>query len=71
MKKNTSKDYFEEEIEETEEIVASAMERADEIDELLQNRPKKGVGEVEWKRRVNGLIVDYNKDFGNAYNKVR
>lgn len=66
---NKNIDYYEDEIEEKEQIVQGAMERADEIDELLANKPK--IGTVEWKRRVNGLIERYNEDFGKVYNKIR
>jgi len=70
MKANTKKDYWEDEIESREEVIYSAMELADLIEEKVENAPGKGKLHVIWKKETNKMIETYNNSFGHIYKKV-
>lgn len=71
MNRNTDLDYYEEEVNETEEIIVSAMELAEIIDEKLENRPKCETLLKVWLTETNKLIDQYNTDFGHIYARVK
>lgn len=71
MSKNTNKDYYEDEIHETELILQSAIEMQELIEQKLENEPAKGKLHVIWKRETNNLIDSYNNNYGHVYNHVK
>lgn len=70
MSLNTNRDYWEDEIEETEKVVLSAIEMQEMIEQKMENRPTGGLLRV-WKKEVNNMVDEYNISFGKIYKHVR
>lgn len=68
MSRNTNKDYYEDQIEETEKVIMSAIDMQEMIDQKLENEPQKGtISHRGWKKDINSLMVEYNSTYGKIY----
>lgn len=66
MKKSI--DNYEEIDDQVEEIIMSALELADFIEERIAVRGRKSKANI---KEINGLIDEYNNRFGHTYTRLR
>lgn len=56
---------------EIEELVISAVDLCDHIENKIDNEPPKGKLHTIWKKETNKMIDEYNRKFGKVYTHVK
>ena len=70
MKQSTNIEYWEED-KQVQEIIESAVEFQEMIEQKIANRPRKGTKIYNiWRGETNKMIEEYNTKFGKIYSKV-
>lgn len=69
MRKNTSRDAYEDVEESIDTVSMGAVELSEFIENKLDNKPRGRTSSI-FKKEVNSLIDEYNRRYGKTYSRI-